>query len=249
MWGSFLALIVGIVSFIAWAINTTPPMPIWTIALIAGGGVLFILENILTFRRMRTERDANKGKVTELEQSQISMGQKAPSRTEAIESAEVAWGLWRTGHRMTLEHLIAKPSLQRILVSNPKAVTERSNNVGILVEEPTIIHEIMGTTSEALANHKDIRWYSYFREVSLTICDPTPKEENGIPKPYSENAIIYIEYQTPYVGVEVWSRCFTILNKGKDKQVFAGFFKEYEDIWEKAIIPTLADIGVNDTKI
>lgn len=57
MWGSIIALIVGITGFIFWAKNTTPPMPIWTIVLIAGCATSFVIVNFLAFNKVRIERD------------------------------------------------------------------------------------------------------------------------------------------------------------------------------------------------
>lgn len=64
MWGSIIAFITGLVSFIIWAKNTTPPMPIWTIVLIAGGAISFVIVNFLAFNGVRIERDKAKAELS-----------------------------------------------------------------------------------------------------------------------------------------------------------------------------------------
>ena len=64
MWGSIIALITGLVSFIIWAKNTTPPMPIWTIVLIAGGAISFVIVNFLAFNGVRIGRDKAKAELS-----------------------------------------------------------------------------------------------------------------------------------------------------------------------------------------
>ncbi len=64
MWGSIIAFTTGLVSFIIWAKNTTPPMPIWTIILIAGGAISFIIVNFLAFNGVRIERDKAKAELS-----------------------------------------------------------------------------------------------------------------------------------------------------------------------------------------
>lgn len=64
MWGSIIAFITGLACFIIWAKNTTPPMPIWTIVLIAGGAISFIIVNFLVFNRVRIERDKAKAELS-----------------------------------------------------------------------------------------------------------------------------------------------------------------------------------------
>jgi len=64
MWGSIIALITGLASFIIWAKNTTPPMPVWTIVLIAGGAISFVIVNFLAFNRVRIERDKAKAELS-----------------------------------------------------------------------------------------------------------------------------------------------------------------------------------------
>lgn len=64
MWGSLIAFITGLVSFIIWAKNTTPPMPVWAIVLITGGAISFIIVNVLVFNRVRIERDKAKAELS-----------------------------------------------------------------------------------------------------------------------------------------------------------------------------------------
>lgn len=57
IWGSIVAVFAGVVGFILWAKNTEPPMPIWSIVVIVGGAISFIIANFFTFNRLRAERD------------------------------------------------------------------------------------------------------------------------------------------------------------------------------------------------
>ena len=64
MWGFIIALIVGMAGFISWAKNATPPMPIWTIVLIAGGAISFVIVHFLSFNRVIIERDKAKAELS-----------------------------------------------------------------------------------------------------------------------------------------------------------------------------------------
>ena len=57
MWSAIIATIVGVVGFIVWAKSATPPIPIWTIATVSGGVLLFIVANVLTFQKVGKQRD------------------------------------------------------------------------------------------------------------------------------------------------------------------------------------------------
>lgn len=64
MWVSIIALIAGIAGFIIWAKNATPPIPIWTIVLIAGAAISFVIVHFLSFDRVRIERDKAKAELS-----------------------------------------------------------------------------------------------------------------------------------------------------------------------------------------
>ena len=51
------SLIAGLIGIISWAKDAKPPIPIWTIVLIAFGIVGFIAANFLAFHRLRKQRD------------------------------------------------------------------------------------------------------------------------------------------------------------------------------------------------
>lgn len=168
---------------------------------------------------------------------EVNKGETAvPSRRKALESTKVAWGLWHTGQRMRAEKLISAKSLQRILLLNPESnesIDEVARRVGgeLRKERERLIQEINDTIAEALANQKAPRLYAKHRESSLTIYDSTPiKDANGDLIPNSDNAWIYLEILVPNVGIDQW-KDEIIYNKGKDKQRFMGYFKEYEAIW------------------
>ncbi len=176
--------------------------------------------------RFKNPKIRSKGKALIIQQS-------TTSRREALESATIAWGLWHTGTRMRIEKLLELPSLKRVLILEPNPdnpsvgeVAEKSN------EKPnTIISYIRDTTNEALNNGIDTRWYFKARGDSLTIYDSTPVEDaDGTLKPCSENAWTYIEYFHPRVGVDQ-RKGSCIYNKGKDKNLFNAYYREYEDIW------------------
>jgi hypothetical protein len=155
------------------------------------------------------------------------------SRREALESAEIAWGLWHTGARIYIEKLLEMPSLKRVLVLEPN---ENNKSIGVVAEKAglkvdTIINQIKDTTDEAFKNGVDIRWYFKDRGDSIIIYDPSPITDNdGVLKPFSENAKIYVEYFNPRVGVDQ-RKGHWIYNMGKDKKIFKGYCEEYEDIW------------------
>ena len=210
----------------------------WWTMLFALAIVIFTIFNYIAYRRVAIERDKARQNLKTVEQSQspITTTKNIQSRIEAIESAKLAWGLWHTGHRMKIEGLIKKPSLQRILVLNPSSVAEVVRRAGEAGQE-RIINEIKETTTEALANQKEIRLYSNYRESSLTIYDTNPiVDKDGILKPISDNAWMHITYLLPNVGIDQW-KVDIIFNKGNDKQIFAGYFKEYEFIWNEDSIP------------
>lgn len=207
---------------------------------------VFVLFSFLGYRKVAIERDNVKSELLNLKRYE-TMKQDIEvkpdnvaiqSRTEAIESSALAWGLWHTGHRMKVEGLIKNPNLQRILVLHPKAIAEVARRVGEVGQE-RIINEIRETTAEALANKKEIKWYSNYRESSFTIFDTNPRiDEDGILKPNSENAWMHISYLIPNVGIDVW-KVQEIRNTGSERQIFAGYFKEYEYIWNEDSIPAL----------
>ncbi len=155
------------------------------------------------------------------------------SRREALESAEVAWGLWHTGNRMFTENLLEMPSLKRVLILEPN---QKNQSIGIVakkskLKESTIINQIIDTTDAAIGNGVDVRWYFKDRADSFTIYDPTPiMGDGGIYRPFSENATIYWEYFQPNVGLDQ-RKGHWIYNKGKDKGNFKAYCREYEDIW------------------
>jgi hypothetical protein len=63
MWGATIAFFTGLARFTIWAKNTTPPMPTWTIVLIAGGAIAFVIVNFLAFNGVRIERDKAKAEL------------------------------------------------------------------------------------------------------------------------------------------------------------------------------------------
>jgi hypothetical protein len=68
MWSAIIATIAGVVGFIVWAKSATPPIPIWTIATVSGGVLLFIVVNVLTFQKVRKQRDEAISEVSKLRQ-------------------------------------------------------------------------------------------------------------------------------------------------------------------------------------
>lgn len=60
---TFIPLLVGLIAFIHWAGNATPPLPWWIMALIIGGAILFFAFSFFAFRRVVMERNEIRSKL------------------------------------------------------------------------------------------------------------------------------------------------------------------------------------------
>lgn len=69
MWTTVIPIIAGVVGFIRWAKSATPSVPIWTTATVSVGILLFIVVNVLTFQRVRKQRDEARSEVSQLKQN------------------------------------------------------------------------------------------------------------------------------------------------------------------------------------
>lgn len=54
---TFIPLVAGIIAFMLWAANTSPPLPWWIPVLAIGGAVLFFVVSFLAFHKMKMERN------------------------------------------------------------------------------------------------------------------------------------------------------------------------------------------------
>ena len=60
---TFIPLLVGLIAFIRWASKATPPLPLWIIALVIGGAILFFAFSFVAFRRVVLERNEARNKL------------------------------------------------------------------------------------------------------------------------------------------------------------------------------------------
>ncbi len=186
--------------------------------------------------------------------AKIKEAEIIPSRREALEMARVAWGLWNTGTRMRIEKLLEIESLKRVLILEQNPTNPAIQEVAKRAREKpdSIISQIRETTIESLENGVKVRWYFKSRMNLFTIYDSTPIEgDNGELKPCSENAWIFIESFDPFIGVDQ-RRGECIYNKGKGRNLFDGYYREYEDIWNdpnKSVEPSITEDKTNPSTL
>lgn len=63
---TFIPLLVGVILFLRWARNTTPPLSWWIISLVVGGAILFFIVSFLAFHRVKMERNEARESIKEL---------------------------------------------------------------------------------------------------------------------------------------------------------------------------------------
>jgi len=158
------------------------------------------------------------------------------SRREAIEQSEAVWGLWYTGDGIRGDKLLRSGKVRRILLLNPSMKNQSiEENAGVVdCTASSLRSEINLTKDEAEIYHIPYKYYVNFRPQSFTIFDPTPiQNESGEvsePIPNSENAWICTQHPAYSISRELWPRK-EYKNKGKSKNDFDKYFREFEDIW------------------
>jgi hypothetical protein len=63
---TFIPLLIGVILFLHWARNTTPPLSWWIISLVVGGAILFFIVSFLAFHRVKMERNEARENTKEL---------------------------------------------------------------------------------------------------------------------------------------------------------------------------------------
>jgi hypothetical protein len=74
---TFIPLLVGVIYFIRWAKDATPPLPWWIMALVIGGAILFFAFSFLAFRRVVLERNEARNKLRKDTESGVAYNHRA----------------------------------------------------------------------------------------------------------------------------------------------------------------------------
>jgi len=232
---TIIPLCVGIISFIRWTQNSTPPLPWWIIGLVVGGAILFFVVSFATFHKLRMEVK----RVRSEQDTELKLGKDDdfPSISETIKNSKVVWGFWHTGNRARESFYYG--SVKRILLLEPDPNSEAFRHVlsEVSIRPVTakeLIAQIELTKDEAISKNIKIRWHNEVTSHSLMICDPSAEIEGG-KTTFSDQAFVFVQVPDRNLNIEEWKKYKKTASR--DRGAFDRYVAWFKDVWDNKSKP------------
>jgi hypothetical protein len=160
------------------------------------------------------------------------LSKEIPPIEIAVKDSKVVWGMWFTGERVLAKKLPEKyTSIKKILLMEPNSEAFETNLEITKASRDETKNEILRLTQMAMKKELEVRWYSTYRGIGLTLCDPLDSDE-----PSSNQAWCVVQ---SLKGSAPRDERETYISKNtvNGRSYFQSMLQNFKETWENSRTP------------